>query len=525
MGDFTQACNDGTSSSANVVTVTEMQKASAYVPLGSLPPDFQGAFGLNNPDPGAPMDANSTAHDFATGKCGLGGKINGATDTGWVLRGDDPTFGASGWSVPDAQGGRTEQVYWTRTIGYQFDTSDPGNQPADGPGQGAAHTQTGPPQSGPGSPVSGCTWTIDESVQAGDWLKVDALSGGSGCTANSMMGLSIQCFDNGAYVGGKNSADQAAEGTLFDAAPWQIPAAANRCTITTWTGNWDGNKLSPTSAHVAVWDPTHGLQVVGWKALSTLTGTHAPLNPPTKVHVTAGGLVSWTPVSGAAYYAVSRDDNTSTATMQAVDGSQTSFQDTLSDGKAHTYTVAAQPDPFPAQQAPWSAVATEPPLNVHYALGTVSWDPVVAHDQAGGYYNIYVNGGKFAQVAGTTSFTFPDSPSAAGNAYSVTVTSAGSVLDMSDQSVPTTITYLAPPTGLATNGACGGQTLQWSPDYSKIIKYNVYRNGTELKTGITGTSYTDTTTTPGTSYTYRVSAVAPDGSESLWSSPLTNPAC
>ncbi|MGQ5638998.1 MULTISPECIES: extracellular catalytic domain type 1 short-chain-length polyhydroxyalkanoate depolymerase [unclassified Streptomyces] len=79
---------------------------------------------------------------------------------------------------------------------------------------------------------------------------------------------------------------------------------------------------------------------------------------------------------------------------------------------------------------------------------------------------------------------------------------------------------LPAPSGLTVTGTTGtGATLSWN-SVSGAASYNVYRNGTKVGS-VTGTTYTDSGLSAGTSYTYTVAAVDPSGTVGASSAPVT----
>jgi hypothetical protein len=79
----------------------------------------------------------------------------------------------------------------------------------------------------------------------------------------------------------------------------------------------------------------------------------------------------------------------------------------------------------------------------------------------------------------------------------------------------------AAPTGLTATAGNGQVTLDWNAS-TGATSYNVYRGtssggegGTPIETGITGTSYVDSTVTNGTTYYYKVAAVNTGGTSGL----------
>jgi Glycine-rich domain/Putative Ig domain/Rhamnogalacturonan I lyases beta-sheet domain len=85
-----------------------------------------------------------------------------------------------------------------------------------------------------------------------------------------------------------------------------------------------------------------------------------------------------------------------------------------------------------------------------------------------------------------------------------------------EQWISFTASGLSPPSGLQATGVLSySVALGWNA-VNGAVGYNVYRNGVKLNSSpISGTSFTDTTAQPGTGYTYAVTAVASDNSESV----------
>jgi hypothetical protein len=84
-----------------------------------------------------------------------------------------------------------------------------------------------------------------------------------------------------------------------------------------------------------------------------------------------------------------------------------------------------------------------------------------------------------------------------------------------DQWISFSVSSLPPPTGFQTTSVQAySAAFSWSP-VSGATGYNVYRNGVKLNgAAIGGTSFTDSSAQPSTTYTYTVKAIATDNSES-----------
>ncbi len=130
-------------------------------------------------------------------------------------------------------------------------------------------------------------------------------------------------------------------------------------------------------------------------------------------------------------------------------------------------------------------------------------------------YTIMRNGMVVATVSGTTT-SYTDTGLTPGASYSYQVTAsdaAGNVSQPSNTATATTQADTTPPTApanlTATNVTSSQVGLSWSPssDNVGVVGYRVVRNGSVIAT-VSGTSYTDSTVSPSTTYTYQ--AVASD---------------
>ena len=135
-------------------------------------------------------------------------------------------------------------------------------------------------------------------------------------------------------------------------------------------------------------------------------------------------------------------------------------------------------------------------------------------------YNIYrstTSGGEgTTAIATSTTASYTNTGLTNGTKYYYTV-AAVNVSGTSAQSTEASATPQVPlpgtPTGLAATAGSGQVALTWSST-SNAATYNVYRgtsaggeSTTPITTGLTGTSYTDTSVTNGTTYYYKVAAV------------------
>jgi len=138
-------------------------------------------------------------------------------------------------------------------------------------------------------------------------------------------------------------------------------------------------------------------------------------------------------------------------------------------------------------------------------------------------YKVYRNG---TQVGTTATTTYSDTGLTPGTSYSYTVaaydaagntsaqTSASAFSTLPDTTAPSVPTGLTSPSKTMTT-----ITLNWtaSTDNVAVTGYKVYRNGTQVGSPTT-TTYTDTSLTPGTSYSYTVAATDAAGNTSAQTS-------
>jgi titin len=181
-----------------------------------------------------------------------------------------------------------------------------------------------------------------------------------------------------------------------------------------------------------------------------------------------------------------------------------------------------------------SPVAPSAPQSLAAKAGdgsvSLTWSPPASNGGAAiTGYNIYRSttpGGEGSTPVktGVTTTSYTDTGLTNGTTYYYTVAavnSAGTSLQSGEASAtPTAVTATVPtaPQSLTATGANGSVSLSWSVPSSNggssITGYNVYRStspggegSTPLKTNVSGTSYTDSTVTNGTTYYYTVAAV------------------
>jgi fibronectin type 3 domain-containing protein len=281
-----------------------------------------------------------------------------------------------------------------------------------------------------------------------------------------------------------------------------------------------GSADNPSIAGLEVWTP----------ASVTVPAT------PTGVAATAGvGQVSlsWTASTGAAGYNIYRSTTSggegTTAYVSGV--TATSYTDTaVTDGTAYYYTVSAENSAGNSAQS--SQVSATPTTGVTVpatptgvtATAGVSRVSLAWNASSGATsYNVYrstTSGGEgtTAYASGITTASYTDSSATAGTTYYykvAAVNSAGTSAQSSEVSATPTsgVTVPSAPTGVSATAGVSQVSLSWTAS-SGATSYNVYRSTssggegtTAYVSGLTGTSYTDTGVTAGTTYYYTVAAV------------------
>ncbi|MDH7482032.1 MAG: hypothetical protein QHH26_08695, partial [Armatimonadota bacterium] len=153
----------------------------------------------------------------------------------------------------------------------------------------------------------------------------------------------------------------------------------------------------------------------------------------------------------------------------------------------------------------------------------LTWNASTDNVAIGGY-KIYRNG---VQVGTSAATSYSDTDCSPGTTYTYRVSAydtAGNESAQSSQVAATTpgdTTAPSVPTNLSANAVSGTQVdLTWtaSTDNIGVAGYKIYRNGSQIGTS-SSTSYSDTTCSPGQSYTYEVSAYDAASNESAKSTP------
>ena len=227
------------------------------------------------------------------------------------------------------------------------------------------------------------------------------------------------------------------------------------------------------------------------------------------------------------------------ATPLATNVAATSFTDaTANNGSTYYYKVAAvnvvgvSPQSNEASATPQATVPSAPAsLVASGANGRVALSWAVPASDGGSPitgYNVYRGtspGGESATPVATSvpSNSFTDTSVTNGTTYYYTVAAVNAVgvsLKSAEASATPNQPATAPsaPTGLIATGGNGNVILTWSPPASDggaaVTSYNLYRgttsggeSSTPVASNITGTTFTDTGRTNGTTYYYTVAAV------------------
>jgi fibronectin type 3 domain-containing protein len=200
---------------------------------------------------------------------------------------------------------------------------------------------------------------------------------------------------------------------------------------------------------------------------------------------------------------------------------------TPTDELGHTYDI--QTYTFPGSEP--DNMKPTPPTTVTAVANTtakvtVSWSGATDNVGVTGY-RVFRDGAKIDEVTGSS---YVDTTVSPDSSYSYRIVALDAAGNSSDQSAAATASTTGAPDGTAPTqpGGLSGTAvsssqvnLAWtaSTDNVGVTGYKVYRNGT-LQPGPTQpdpnppTSYSDQNASPGTTYTYQVSAVDAAGNES-----------
>jgi fibronectin type 3 domain-containing protein len=262
-----------------------------------------------------------------------------------------------------------------------------------------------------------------------------------------------------------------------------------------------------------------------------------PAAPGSLTAIYSGGQVnlSWAVISAASSYDIYRGtvSGGESGTPLQTGVTATNFVDSaVTAGTKYFYEVTAvnasgQSSVSPEASATVPAAAPTPPATPA-APTTLTAIPSVGHIglswaavSTASSYDVYrgtVSGGESVTPlqTGITATNFSDTTVSAGTKYFYEVTAVNSTGQSSvSPEASATVPTAAPsaPGSLTATPASGQVTLMWSA-VSTATSYDIYRgtvsggeSATPFQVGITGTSFTDTSVTAGSSYFYEVTAL------------------
>ena len=232
---------------------------------------------------------------------------------------------------------------------------------------------------------------------------------------------------------------------------------------------------------------------------------------PTNLYASAQSATSigliWSSVYGAESYKVYRDSQ-----EIATNVTGTSYTDNgLTANTYYCYTVKAVNSAGESEESSsacamtYSLIPSTPTgLDVTAQSSSsiaLTWNSVDGAES----YKVYRDSQEIATNVTGTSYT--DNGLTANTNYCYTVKAVNSAGESEESGSACAMTYPLAPTGLvATAESTTSIALTWNA-VDGAISYNVYRNSTQIATGITVTSYTDNGLTPSTEYVYTVKAV------------------
>ena len=211
--------------------------------------------------------------------------------------------------------------------------------------------------------------------------------------------------------------------------------------------------------------------------------------------------ISFTGPSGASSYRIYDENDNLLATISSSPYTETGIQD----DRQYTRKIQA----VSASQAPseptvvtftsQEKLATPTNLRASYAVNstTVTWNAVSGATS----YQVSRNG---TPVATVSTNRYQDNSAGAGQGYTYTIVAkASGRWDSEGASITTNNQQqLANVTNLSVSQSVSSATLTWTAA-PNATSYDVYRDGVKLGT-VSGISFTDATTTPGSTYRYTV---------------------
>ena len=217
---------------------------------------------------------------------------------------------------------------------------------------------------------------------------------------------------------------------------------------------------------------------------------------------TTGTTLGWTAQNGASSYNIYQGGTkigSSTSASFSVTG--------LSAGTQYTFGVSSVNATGESPQATVSL--TTVPLapgglsseNTTATGTTILWDST----KGASSYNVYEGSTKIA--TGVTATSYNVTGLTASTSYTFYVTAVSNGGESAKSTALDVTTRIAPPTGVhITASTTTSLTVSWTAS-TGATSYNLYEDGSKVETGITGTSYDVTGLTPGSGYSFYVTAV------------------
>jgi fibronectin type 3 domain-containing protein len=359
---------------------------------------------------------------------------------------------------------------------------------------------------------------VTSYVSGGGGAQVEPVSG---CTSTDAYALGWS------YSSGKGSACGAATPPASDSQVFHfLKVTVNGTSVTVTPVNASGGTFDVKTYNFApdAVPPSApgGLTVRAGSTSNVLTWTAATDNI---------GVSAYDVYRNGTYLATAGPNATGYADKTATAGAGYTYQVAARDLAGNTTRASVNVNGGSADTSPPTAPASLTATATGPTTVALSWQASTDNVGVTGY-TVYRGTTAIAAVSGSTT-SYTDSGLTPGSAYSYTVTAsdgAGNVSPPSNQASATTQADTTPPsppgTPSATSVTSTQVSLSWaaSTDDVGVVGYRVVRNGTVIAT-VSGTTYTDTTVSPGTTYSYQIVAFdAVGNTASSGTLPVTTPA-